>query len=217
MAGERPQFTSKTQFVYEWLVEEIMSGALGPGERIRQQEVAEALGVSYTPVREAIRRLQATGLITYEPNRGNAVSSLDDDALRELYMLRGVVEGLGARLAAGKMTESVLRALRDIHESMLAELDGAADATALATLSKTFHGLIVETGGPRIVHPKAQEIWNNFPVPRTQSLWGSIDEARRAVAAHGEILDALAAGEAALAGRLMEGHIAESVTFRLRS
>src|SRR5690625_1563206 len=79
--------TSKTQFVYEWLKEEILSGALSAGARIRQQDVAEALGVSYTPVREAIRQLQATGLITYEPNRGNAVSSLNDDGLRELYLL----------------------------------------------------------------------------------------------------------------------------------
>lgn len=60
---------SKTQFVYEWLKEEILSGSLTPGSRIRQQDVARTLGVSYTPVREAIRQLQATGLITYEPNR----------------------------------------------------------------------------------------------------------------------------------------------------
>jgi DNA-binding GntR family transcriptional regulator len=207
--------TSKTQFVYEWLKEEILSGSLGPGSRIRQQDVAQALGVSYTPVREAIRQLQATGLITYEPNRGNAVSSLSADALRELYLLRGVVEGLGARLAAEKVSEATLVALETVHERMLTVLDGDADAAALARMSKEFHAMIVEAGGPLIVLPKAQEIWNHYPVPRSASLWGSLEEARRSVAAHAEILEALKRRDADAAGRLMEGHIAESVRFRL--
>lgn len=207
--------TSKTQFVYEWLKEEILSGSLGPGSRIRQQDVAQALGVSYTPVREAIRQLQATGLITYEPNRGNAVSSLSADALRELYLLRGVVEGLGARLAAEKLSEERLSALEALHERMVTALEAGADAAVLARMSKEFHAMIVEAGGPLIVHPKAQEIWNHYPVPRSASLWSSVNEARRSVAAHAEILLALRRRDADAAGRLMEGHIAESVRFRL--
>ncbi|TQL45024.1 DNA-binding GntR family transcriptional regulator [Homoserinimonas aerilata] len=206
---------SKTQFVYEWLKEEILSGSLTPGSRIRQQDVARTLGVSYTPVREAIRQLQATGLITYEPNRGNAVNSLGDDALRELYLLRGVVEGLGARLAAEKMTDAVLSELRSIHEQMLAVLDEGADASALAALSRNFHSLIVKAGGPHIVHPKTQEIWTHYPVPRSQSLWGVPGEARRSVDAHARILDALQARDALSAGSLMEEHIADGVRFRL--
>lgn len=206
---------SKTQFVYEWLKEEILSGSLAPGSRIRQQEVAAALGVSYTPVREAIRQLQATGLLTHEPNRGSAVSSMSADALRELYLLRGAVEGLGARLAAGRLTPQALAELGEVHERMLAGLETEQDPGDLAALSRRFHGLIVECGGPLIVYPKLQEIWTNFPVPRTQSLWGTADEARRAIEAHGRILEALSNGDAELAGHLMEGHIAESVRFRL--
>jgi DNA-binding GntR family transcriptional regulator len=216
--GDRRGWPSKTQFVYDWLKEEILSGSLTPGSRILQQEVAKTLGVSYTPVREAIRKLQATGLITYAPNRGSAVNSLSADALRELYLLRGAVEGLGARLAAEKVTPTALAELSDIHSQMVAVLDGDGDvdAAALASLSKSFHSLIVETGAPLIVFPKAQEIWTHYPVPRSQSLWASTDQARRSIAAHEQILDALISGDGELAGQLMEGHIAESVQFRLR-
>jgi DNA-binding GntR family transcriptional regulator len=210
----QPQ-TSKTQLVYEWLIEEIASGAFRPGERIRQQAVAEALGVSYTPVREAIRRLQETGLITYERNRGNAVTTLDDSTLRELYMLRGAVEGLGARLAANKMTETAIQRLQSTHDAMLEEIDGDADPSVLADLSQEFHSQILEIGGPQIVYPKAQELWKHYPVPRSESLWGSVGEARRAAEAHGQILKALDAGDAVLAGSLMEEHIVKSVEYRV--
>lgn len=207
--------TSKTQYVYEWLKEEILSGALSPGAPIRQQDVAETLGVSYTPVREAIRQLQATGLINYEPNRGNAVNSLSSDALRELYLLRGVVEGLGARLAAEKVTDETLAELDAIHERMVKALEVEGNAAVLAALSKEFHATIVKAGGPLIVHAKAQEIWTHYPVPRSQSLWASTKEARRSIAAHAEILRALKNRDSDAAGRLMEDHIAGVVQFRL--
>jgi DNA-binding GntR family transcriptional regulator len=215
---------SKTQFVYEWLQQEILSGALPPGKRIRQQDVAKALGVSYTPVREAIRQLQATGLITYEPNRGNAVNSLSEDALTELYLLRGAVEGLGARLAAARITEEQMGGLRALHERMeqiLGESSGervsAESSAVLADLSRKFHAAILLAGGPNIVHPKAQEIWSHYPVPQPLSRWTSASEARRSVDAHREILDALDARDAALAGSLMEGHIVAGVQFRVEA
>lgn len=217
MVADRRQPTSKTQFVYDWLREEILSGSLRPGAKIRQQEVAKALGVSYTPVREAIRQLQATGLISYEPNRGNAVTSLDDDALQELYQLRGAVEGLGARLAVEQIGPSELQEIERVHRTMQEELDGAADPVALAAMSRDFHSLIVQAGGPLVVFPKLQEIWSHYPVPRAQSLWTSVDEARRSVTAHDEILRALRDRDGDRAGRLMEGHIAESVKYRLQS
>lgn len=215
---------SKTQFVYEWLQQEILSGALPPGKRIRQQDVAKALGVSYTPVREAIRQLQATGLITYEPNRGNAVNSLSEEALTELYLLRGAVEGLGARLAADRISTEQMTALREMHDRMellLAAEPGEqieAEASAsLAELSRRFHAAIVLVGGPNIVHIKVQEIWSHYPVPQPLSRWTSATEARRSVTAHREILDALADGDAARAGSLMEEHIVGGVPFRVAS
>jgi DNA-binding GntR family transcriptional regulator len=206
---------SKTQFVFEWIRQEILSGAFEPGSRIRQQQVAETLGVSYTPVREAIRQLQATGLLTHSPNRGSAVSTLEDAALNELYLLRGAVEGLGARLAAASITESDLAALRRIHEEMTGLLGHAQDSGRLAELSRRFHSVIVAAGGPNIIYPKLQEIWSNHPVPRSASLWASPEHARRALQAHEQLITALERRDAEAAARLMEAHIGESVGFRV--
>lgn len=217
-SGDAALPLSKTQFVYEWIRQEILSGALEPGSRIRQQEVAETLGVSYTPVREAIRQLQATGLLTHEPNRGSAVSTLEDAALNELYLLRGAVEGLGARLAAASITDSDLATLAGIHRDMvaIAESDGDdRDGGQLADLSRRFHSLIVAAGGPHIIYPKLQEIWSNHPVPRSASLWASPDHAARALQAHERLLDALRDRDADAAATTMEAHIADSVRFRL--
>jgi len=209
---------SKTQFVYEWIRQEILSGALEPGSRIRQQEVAETLGVSYTPVREAIRQLQATGLLTHSPNRGSAVSTLEDSALHELYLLRGAVEGLGARLAAASITETDLATLDGIHDEMTTLAGRTVDpavAGRLAELSRRFHSVIVAAGGPHIIYPKLQEIWSNHPVPRSASLWASAEHAARALEAHAQLLVALRDRDADAAARIMEAHIGESVRYRL--
>ncbi|RNE57217.1 GntR family transcriptional regulator [Cryobacterium tepidiphilum] len=206
---------SKTQFVYEWIRQEILSGALEPGSRIRQQQVAETLGVSYTPVREAIRQLQATGLLTHSPNRGSAVSTLGDAALNELYLLRGAVEGLGARLAATSIGEADLAALDGIHAEMTG-LVANEDSARLAELSRRFHSVIVAAGGPHIIYPKLQEIWSNHPVPRSASLWTSPEHAARALEAHERLIRALRAHDADAAAQAMEAHIGESVRFRLR-
>jgi DNA-binding GntR family transcriptional regulator len=206
---------SKTQFVYEWIRQEILSGALEPGSRIRQQQVAETLGVSYTPVREAIRQLQATGLLTHSPNRGSAVSTLEDAALNELYLLRGAVEGLGARLAAASITERDLSALEGIHAEMTGLVAGEPDSGRLAELSRRFHSVIVAAGGPHIIYPKLEEIWSNHPVPRSASLWASAEHAAPALGAHAQLIAALRARDADTAARTMEAHIADSVRFRL--
>lgn len=208
---------SKTQFVYEWIRQEILSGALEPGSRIRQQQVAETLGVSYTPVREAIRQLQATGLLTHSPNRGSAVSSLEDDALTELYLLRGAVEGLGARLAATSISEDDLSTLEGIHAEMTSIVGNGMDPGRLGELSRRFHSVIVAAGGPHIIYPKLQEIWSKHPVPRSASLWASAQHAALALQAHDQLIIALRAHDSDAAARTMEAHIADSVRFRLGS
>src|SRR5690606_20483270 len=124
------------------------------------------------------------GLIIYEPNKGNAVGSLNDAELRELYHLRGVVEGLGARLAVEKITDAELDALQQIHEAMLEELATQADPAKLARSSREFHSLIITAGGPLIIRDKVAQIWSHYPVTQDNSLWVSRTEAKRALAAH---------------------------------
>src|SRR2546427_9902876 len=91
----------------------ILDGRLEPGRRLKEEELARELGISRTPVREALLILQAEGLVVGTPNRGAIVRAHDSDDLRDLYDLRALLEGHGARLAAARISAEPLALLRD--------------------------------------------------------------------------------------------------------
>src|SRR3569832_1031446 len=96
------------------LIEEaIVSGELVPGSVLRQEQLSERFGVSRTPVREALRRLAALGLVSFEPNRGVRVRTLSRDDLREAFLVRAELEALVTEEAARKMTRETLEELED--------------------------------------------------------------------------------------------------------
>lgn len=206
---------SKTQYVYEWLREQILQGKLTPGEPIRQQYVAQTLGVSFTPVREAIRRLESVGLVNHSANHGAAVNNLSPEAVQELYLLRGVMEGLGARLAVQKYSESDFVELGRIHDTMAKLLqEDDVEGGELASLSREFHAKINLIGGSAIIAARVQEVWATFPIPRAQSLWGSKPHAMEAFRFHEKILQAFRDRDSTTAEELMERHIAVSAEYR---
>ena len=116
-----PRSTQKTASshvdAYERLLNAIDSGELAPGSRLLEAQLAERLGVSRTPVREALRRLEAQGLVTHEPHRGVVVAELDYDQLGELYAVREVLEGTAARLAARHASPEEVEVLREMVAS----------------------------------------------------------------------------------------------------
>lgn len=197
---------SKADYVHEVLRAEIMSGQLSAGAAVPQDEIARRLGVSITPVREALRRLESEGLISYRSHRGATVSELSDDAARELYLLRGAIEGLCARLAADRITEEQLTALRELHERMLTEHE-AGIVENLAEHSRQFHDLIAQAGGPAFLAAHLKTIWVNNPVPLESSLWHRTEDSARFLATHGDLLAALSDHDADRAERLMVEHL----------
>ena len=98
------------------LEEAIVSGEIPPGSVLRQEHLSEQFQVSRTPVREALRRLAALGLVTFEPNRGVRVRMLSLGELREAFLVRAELEGLATEIATPKMTADDLAALRDAEE-----------------------------------------------------------------------------------------------------
>jgi DNA-binding GntR family transcriptional regulator len=104
------------------LEEAIVSGELEPGQVLRQEELSERFDVSRTPVREALRRLAALGLVSFVPNRGVRVRTITAQELREAFLVRAELESLATEIAALKFTETEL-----------AELDVAEEAFSLAT------------------------------------------------------------------------------------
>ncbi|WP_210604071.1 GntR family transcriptional regulator [Brevibacterium oceani] len=205
----------KTQYVYEWLRERIMSGAMSPGEPIRQNTVAKQLGVSASPVREAFRRLETVGLISHTDNLGAAVSELNEDDLQEVYLLRGVMEGLAAKLAAEKRTDDDVTRLREILARAEAKFPGDDEPGELAKLSREFHDEIARIGSPDVIAPRVQQLWWAYPVPQSTSLWGDRDWARGILTVHKEMVDALERGDGETAERLGRDHVQASGRDRL--
>ena len=93
------------------LEEAIVSGEIPPGSVLRQEHLSEQFQVSRTPVREALRRLAALGLVTFEPNRGVRVRMLSRDEMREAFLVRAELESLATEIATPKMTDADLAAL----------------------------------------------------------------------------------------------------------
>jgi DNA-binding GntR family transcriptional regulator len=117
----------------------IREGGLAPGERLTEVDLAARFGVSRTPVRQAIARLEAEGLLTHEARRGLTVTRPDHQQVVELYVMREVVEGAAARLAAQHASETEIAAMAEIVEH---EPEAFGDARALAEVNQRLHGLL---------------------------------------------------------------------------
>jgi DNA-binding GntR family transcriptional regulator len=204
---------SKAEYVYSVLLDEIRTARIPGGTALRAGEVARRLGVSVTPVREALRRLEKDRLISYEAHHGATVVDLGDEALVEYYGLRAVVEGLGARLAAGRITPEELAGLRELHASMTEDAaHGRHDR--LGEQSRRFHLRIVDIGGPAFLGAHARSVRNSFPVPAEASLWLDAAQVRTQLEAHEGILAALASGDAETAERIMIDHVRQAGDYR---
>lgn len=112
--------------VYEVLKDAILSGALAPGEKLRQESLAEAIGVSRLPVRSALIQLEADGLVLFHERRGAVVTTLSEAQVREIYELRTVLEGFALREAIRTMTPERLARLRELATIADAEGEGHA-------------------------------------------------------------------------------------------
>lgn len=206
---------SKADYVYSVLLDEIRTARIPGGTALRAGAVARRLGVSVTPVREALRRLENDRLVSYEAHHGATVVDLGDDALEEFYGLRAVVEGLGARLAASRVTAPELRRLRELHAAMVRDAE-AGRYEPLGEQSRRFHLMIADIGGPAFLGRHARAVRNSFPVPATASLW--LDEAQVGpqLQAHERILDALARADGATAEQIMIEHVRRAGEYRRR-
>lgn len=204
--------------VYARLRKAIVEGYFAPGERLIQDKLAEQLGVSRSPVREAIRRLESEGLVEVAPVRGVTVINMPLDEAVGLYDLREVLEGLAARLAARNISPNQLSELRDCVKRMEELLPPKTTPHRWVEENSRFHEIIVQASRNR----KLMEL---LPVLREsigvlcraiESNPGRVAEAMRE---HEAILAAIATGDAEEAERLGRLHIVHSknaVLARLR-
>src|SRR5690606_26567007 len=177
-------YSSKSDIVCAMLREMIISGELAGDEPLRQRDLAQRFGVSQTPVREALRRLQSEGLVVTDPHRGATVAKSRHGIVEDNSRIRAALEPLGARLAAEAVTEEQLARLRELNDRM-AEV---GESDEYGELNREFHFTIYEAAASPMLLSMMRLLWQAMPhgpkVTRPHA---------ESVAQHQELIEALAA------------------------
>lgn len=142
---------SKSQRAYHWMKDRIARQEYTPGYRLVLGSIAKDLEMSVVPVREALRQLEAEGLVTFERNVGAHVSMVDDSQYRYSMQALSLLEGAATALAARRLTEDDLRRARSVNDKMIESLDHF-DPTLFTTLNQEFHSILyTKCVNPRLV------------------------------------------------------------------
>jgi DNA-binding GntR family transcriptional regulator len=194
-----------TEAVADALRERILSGELGDGEQLRQDALATAYGVSRIPVREALRRLEAEGLVTFYPHRGAVVSQLSLDDILELFEIRAQLEPEILRRAVPRLARDDLRKARAILDHFASALE-RGEVAAWGGLNWEFHATLYRPAERPQTLAVIQGLHNNTDrYTRMQLLLaGAIEQAHQE---HGALLSHCGRSEAKEAGRLLKRHI----------
>lgn len=166
------------------LEEAIVSGELEPGTVLRQEQLSERFAVSRTPIREALRRLAALGLVSFVPNRGVRVRTLSREELREAFLIRAELESLATELATPRMTEADLAALdaaeerfskltAQLRRQVRTDLDDRALVGEWVRANQGFHDVIYAAAGAPLVERLAKDARRAF---FSQGLWAAGSE-----------------------------------------
>jgi DNA-binding GntR family transcriptional regulator len=185
----------------------ILSGELSPGTQIREEQLAESCGVSRTPVRDALRRLEAEQFIRRSGTQRSFVADWSLDDVEDAFQLRAMLEAHAAKRAATRVSEDQLERLRlynkAIHKSISAD---KTDVPAFLEHNRMFHAVILEAAGSeRLSSMLAQVI--EQPVVQRTALQYDRENLQRSWHEHDELLAAFAHGDADWAAAVMTGHI----------
>ena len=197
--------------IFEALQAEILAGAIRPGDRLKEAELAERFGLSRTPVREALRRLETRGLLVHEPHKGMVVAELEASATGELYVMREILDGAAAALAAQHATETEISAMED---------QIARDRTIehrpdhLAASNRAFHAAIYRAAHNRFLVKSSDALAEALALlgPTTLTAEG---RAHQSLNEHAEIVAAIKHRDATAASSAARHHIRNAFKTRL--
>jgi DNA-binding GntR family transcriptional regulator len=196
---------------YSMVLAAIDEGIYKPGDRLVESELAERFGVSRTPIREALQRLETQSLLTRD-GRSLIVASLDHNQLAELYVVRAELEGLAARLAARHATVEEVRVLRDM---VAADRDLVRDPTALSRANRRFHKQIHLASHNRFLVQQLDLVHRHMALLATTSL-AVEGRGSKALAEHEAIVAAIAARDGDAAYAALKAHISRAYETRLK-
>jgi DNA-binding GntR family transcriptional regulator len=187
----------------------ILDGRLTPGQRLKEAEVAEAFGISRTPVREALRILQNSGLLDASPNRGSVVRSYSIDQLREIYDLRILLEGYAARRAAMATTPELVQALRESCDRFEELRRADSPVVELVKENVTFHTAVIDAAASDRVSTLLRAVVE-LPLIYRVYYWYQPEQVASSERRHLQLVDAVEARDADRAELIMRSHILEA-------
>ena len=205
---EEYQDHSLSSKVFQKLRDNILTGKYAEQEELRENTIGKELGVSRTPVREALRQLELEGLVTIIPNKGAYVSGITGEDVKDIYRMRSLLEGLCARWAAERITEEQLDRLDEII--LLAEFhskrENAINAEQITELDGQFHAVLYEACGSRILKHTLTDFHKYVQNSRKLSIISG-ERARKSIREHKMILRAIRERDPDLAEQLANEHI----------
>ncbi len=202
------EFNTNADQAYAYIKERLLRDEFSPGMRLAEEQLAREIGASRTPVREALRRLVAEGLLVSRPNAGTFVGTFTEEEMRQLFDLRVLLESEVAAAAADHMTAAQLGELYVLQgeiESRGLDLD-AGNLWRIADLNRRFHGVIAAgSGNPRLI----AMLSNAIEQPIVQRTFRRYTQAQlqRSFYQHRELIDALRVRDRAWAGEVMRCHV----------
>lgn len=198
----------------------IMAGQLPSGMRLRQEALAEEFGVSRTPIREALRQLQAIGVLEVQPRRGAVVRGPSPREIREAYFVRAELEGIAAELAAEHITDQQLDQLREAAQAFRSSVEAftARDASDRSPAEATwpaandlFHRVILAAAGNERLRATVEDLHHSFPRNLT---WAALSESSRLLGEnakeHDDIFSAIENRQPSAARKAMQRHVSRS-------
>lgn len=195
--------------VYLTLEEQIIFQKLRPGESITEMKLSRELGVSRTPVREALQRLDREGLIKLVPNKGAVVLGISEKDLIDIYKIRMRLEGLATRIAAEKRDPEFCRLLGDNVDLTVFYME-KGDIEKVKNLDSQFHDIIYRSCESRMLGKTLSELHRYIASYRKLSL--AVDgRIERSLSEHREIYDAIVRGDAAAADALTSEHVEQAL------
>lgn len=210
--------SKSTDKAYAAIYDALTAGRLRPGEHLAEERLAREIGVSRTPVREALRRLSTEGFVEFMPNQGGRVPSLSFEDIKEIFDLRVILEGYAASLAARKMSVEQIEELKQLCDGMEKAYfkQRVGYIQEISRGNRRFHRIILEAAGgqklsrllPQLIEmPLVLDTYNRF----------TDDDMNRSMRHHRELIVAFAAQDADWANAIMSGHIQSARNCYLQS
>jgi len=208
-AGDGPLVRNAAEAAASVIRRAILEGRAAPGEPLREEHLASELGISRTPIREALLILQTEGIVDAAPKRGAVVRSYEPDEIADLYETRAVLEGHAAARAARHITDAELELLREScarYASMLTD----GDTVSLVQENRRFHGRLVAAARSQSTERLIDAV-TRVPLIYRSFHWYSPQEKELGLYYHRRILHALERRDAMRAAALMQEHIREAL------